>query len=271
MKQLNEKSIDCCVTSPPYYGLRDYGVDGQIGLEQTPDEYIEKLVDVFREVKRILKDDGTLWVNIADSYAGSGKGMGSKKGSQKESYVADINGPQARVPKIWKGIKPKDLIGIPWMLAFALRKDGWYLRSDVIWEKPNAMPSSVKDRCNNSHEYIFMLSKSKKYYFDHDAIKENAIGKKGTNTEAVKRNKRTVWRVNTKPYKEAHFATFPPELIEPCVLAGCPKGGTVIDPFGGSGTVAGVAMKLNRNSILCELNPAYTGLVSARVESIIKG
>lgn len=267
LKLLDDKSIDCCVTSPPYYGLRDYGVDGQIGLENTLEEYIKNLVIVFREVKRVLKDEGTLWLNLGDSYAGSGKGQ---------------------VPA---SLKPKDLMGVPWRVAFALQEDGWYLRQDIIWAKPNPMPESVKDRCTKSHEYIFLLSKNRKYYFDYEAIEEpaNYDGRKDTllkgspkyekcvvpgqagHSMAAKgherwkknergeyvRNKRSVWTIPTKPFKEAHFATYPPDLIKPCILAGCPVGGIVLDPFMGSGTTAQVALELQRNFIGFELNPKY--------------
>lgn len=333
MRLMQDKSVHCCVTSPPYYALRDYGVDGQIGLEQTPEQFIQKLVEVFREVKRVLRDDGVLWVNIGDSYAGSGKGAwANKDGGQKEVYIPDPQSPQSKLPKVPDGCKPKDLIGIPWMLAFALRTDGWYLRQDIIWNKPNAMPESVRDRCTKAHEYVFLLSKSPRYFYDYEAIKEpaNLTGKGNANTfrggayvhgvtfnnseggnrtvsgnirakrdsfkrEESKReqtipnqsygthrserdestwdislkNKRSVWTVATKGYKAAHFATFPPELIEPCILAGCPEGGVVFDPFGGSGTTAGVAIKHGRNAVLCELNAEYAELIPARIDSIV--
>lgn len=283
LKNIDDNTINCCVTSPPYYGLRDYGVDGQIGLETDPQEYINKLVTVFKEVKRVLRHDGVLWVNIGDTYAGSGKGIWNNKEAQKENYTPSPQGPQSKIPKIWAehGIKAKDLIGIPWMLAFALRADGWYLRQDIIWHKPNAMPSSVKDRCTTSHEYLFLLSKSKNYYFDHEillepSIKSNKQPKKVSRTRdkcRVKngvcvRNKRSVWSINTRPYKDAHFAVFPPELVEPCILSGCPPQGIVLDPFGGTGTTAGVAIANNRNAILCELNHEYVKLVHKRIDSI---
>ena len=254
LKTLPSESVNMCVTSPPYYALRDYGVDGQIGLEGTPEAYIKNLVAVFREVKRVLKNDGTLWVNIGDSYAGSGKGAWDNKEAQKEVYVPDSDSPQVRLPKTWDGIKQKDLIGIPWMLAFALRADGWFLRQDIIWQKPNTMPESVTDRCTKSHEYIFLLSKSPKYYFDHDAMQEPAIDTsvverkenppryggakysatpdkfyrtKSGNAYAYTgfRNKRDVWCVATVPYSGAHFATFPEKLIEPCILSSTKVGG----------------------------------------------
>lgn len=283
LRKLPEKSIHTCVTSPPYYALRDYGVEGQIGLEQTPEEFIQKLVDVFREVRRVLRDDGTLWVNMGDTWA-----------------------------------KNKQMLGMPWRLAFALQADGWFLRQDIIWHKTNPMPESVRDRCTKAHEYIFLLSKKQKYYFDHEAIREPAVYTganrgvgfgHGTDKEARGRDrvsnrdnfrregskraqvipgqtvgthradradtipdgmraKRNIWSLATRPFKGAHFATFPPELVEPCILAGCPAGGTVLDPFGGSGTTAGVAIVHGRDAVLCELNPDYAALVPARIESI---
>lgn len=333
LRELPSESVNCCVTSPPYFGLRDYGVDGQIGLEQTPDEYIAKLVDVFREVRRVLKDDGTLWVNIGDSYAGNANSGGSN---------ANEGGPAVRIaglkPKRGDGIKSKDLIGIPWMLAFALRADGWFLRQDLIWSKPNPMPESVTDRCTKSHEYIFLLSKSSRYFYDQDAIKEpikdasvarllrgvseenklvegapgqtphsvhqprknvkfggnnlcpdtrlqsgkewtpqmagggtsyknghsGYFDKDGNPLCGVMANKKSVWSVTTRGYKEAHFATYPPELIKPCILAGCPVGGVVLDPFAGSGTTGKVALENGRSAILCELNPEYIKLIEKR-------
>ena len=297
LSRLPDKSVNCIVTSPPYYGLRDYGIDGQIGLEKTPEEYITNLVDVFREAKRVLRDDGTLWVNIGDCYAGSGKGAARYPENAKK-YKQGTSKGMLGTPGVTKvgfgNCKPKDLIGIPWMLAFALRDDGWYLRSDIIWNKPNAMPESVKDRCTKSHEYIFLFSKSRKYYYDADAIKEPCSpktkfraksdnpprygGNKYTKNPDVfyrtksgnayqyheKRNKRDVWSVSTKPYKEAHFATFPPDLVEPCILAGCPENGIVLDFFAGSGTVGFVAKKYNRGFILIDLNPGYIELAKRR-------
>lgn len=263
LQGLPDVSINCCVTSPPYYGLRDYGVNGQIGLEETPDEYIEKLVNVFREVKRVLRDDGTLWLNIGDSYAGSNKGVmadGSVVGGSKQkTNKGTIQGSIPKTRKI-EGAKPKDLIGIPWMLAFALRSDGWYLRQDIIWHKPNPMPESVKDRCTKAHEYIFLLSKSDRYYFDSGAIQEPAVS-----VHEGSRNRRSVWTVATKTYKGAHFATFPEELIKPCILAGCPENGTVLDPFGGAGTTALVSDNLGRNSVIIELNTEYIELAKDRL------
>ena len=289
LKEFPDCSVDCCITSPPYLGLRDYGVNGQIGLENSVEAYINRLIDIFREVRRVLKNDGTLWLNIGDSYA-----------SNNSEY---------------SNCKQKDLIGIPWLLAFALRNDGWYLRQDIIWEKPNAMPESVRDRCTKSHEYIFLFSKRTKYYFDYEAIKEPAVGfnnippagSKGTfkpnsrlrkgnsrtfrgggaytkgqsfnnsaeitreshgNNENITglRNKRSVWTVATQGYKEAHFATFPEKLIEPCVIAGSREGGIILDPFMGSGTTAVVAKRHNRGFIGIELNPEYAEMARKRLE-----
>jgi DNA modification methylase len=292
LKTLSSESVDCCVTSPPYYGLRDYGHDSQIGLESTPDEYVSKLVQVFSEVKRILKPEGTLWLNLGDSYATKHlNGTTDEKTGWKHGELSkDYHG---RAGGIGNGVKPKDLIGIPWMVAFALRADGWYLRQDIIWHKPNPMPESVTDRCTKSHEYIFLLAKSQRYYYDQEAIKEESvdfIGTKkryesnfnafngGLTTGAISRNnpiaklefdgtrnKRDVWTVTTKPYSEAHFATYPPDLIEPCILAGCPKGGIVLDPFFGSGTTGLVATNLQREFIGIELNPDYIELAKKRI------
>jgi len=253
LSSLEEKSVNTCVTSPPYWGLRDYGEDNQLGQEETPEKFVENLVNVFREVRRVLRDDGTVWLNLGDSYCGTGH-----KGDTKDMFISGgkaRNGQSFALNNKVEGLKSKDLIGIPWRVAFALQADGWYLRQDIIWHKPNPMPESVKDRCTKAHEYIFLLSKSSKYYYDSEAIKygpENS-------------NKRSVWTVTTKPYQEAHFATYPPELIKPCILAGCPEGGTVLDPFGGSGTTAQVANNLNRNAILCELNPEYVDIAKGRL------
>jgi len=340
LKTIPDESVDSCITSPPYYGLRDYGTgewvggdpncphrrmskysektttghkqeelignvgdaiyktvcplcgavreDKQIGLEETPEEYIKKLVAVFREVKRILKPEGTLWVNIGDSYNGNKTGnteVNKHKGAVTDSFKK----------KLWDGAKCKDLIGIPWMLAFALRADGWYLRQDIIWHKPNPMPESVKDRCTKSHEYIFLLSKSPKYYFDYEAIQEEAIckddrraglghidydGKRGGNQTSLGqqsfvsiseyRNKRDVWSVIPSHYKEAHFATFPEELVTPMVLAGCPKDGIVLDPFMGSGTTGAVAVLNKRHYIGCELNQEYIEMANRRIADATK-
>jgi DNA modification methylase len=283
--------VQTCVTSPPYFGLRDYGHEGQIGLEPTPEAYIAAMVEVFRCVRDVLADDGTLWLNIADSYAGGGgfspNSPSNQAGSKQTTHKGSIRGtikPQGEV-------KAKDLIGIPWMLAFALRADGWYLRQDIIWHKPNPMPESVRDRCTKAHEYIFLLSKSERYYFDAEAISEPAInaGKVVTNNNGkngqmgdfgatrggfmtpegvtVKdtRNKRSVWTVTTKPYKGAHFATFPPDLITPCILAGSKQGDVVLDPFMGSGTTAQVAVQHGRHYLGCELNPAYEAMQQERL------
>lgn len=287
LNKVESESCNMCVTSPPYYGLRDYGTDQQIGLEKTPEDYIERLVNVFREVRRVLRDDGTLWLNIGDSYAGTG----SKGDYRDPKYSNGRNGQTVSVSAKLNGYKSKDLIGIPWMLAFALRADGWYLRQDIIWHKPNPMPESVKDRCTKAHEYIFLLSKSKKYYFDSEAIKEPTVTKDNTirdrdNTRLNNtpgrtkmnglrtnnydmRNKRDVWQVNTRPYKGAHFAVFPTELIRPCILAGCPENGIVLDPFFGSGTTGVVALEENRNYIGIELNPDYTKLATERIKNTL--
>ena len=278
MRGLADQSVNCCVTSPPYFGLRDYGVDGQIGLEQTPEEYVTKMVEVFREVRRVLRDDGSLWLNLGDSY---GKG--------------------------------KQMLGIPWKVAFALQDDGWYLRQDIIWSKPNPMPESVRDRCTKSHEYIFLLTKSKRYYYDHDAIREphtgeaakavtmgyKEVGQRGVNSSVRRgltdgqatqfskkghsgyfgadgncllnplgKNKRSVWSVPTRSVKGAHFATFPPALIEPCILAGCPVDGIVLDPFAGSGTTAEVSAQNGRDSVMIELNPEYAMMIHHRMSKL---
>ena len=295
MDYLPDRSVHTCITSPPYFGLRDYGHDGQIGLEQTPDEFVAKLVEVFREVRRVLRDDGTLWLNLGDTYAANrggttppaqtvAGGVGGKGGQKERRGQADGYNPTRDCTRY--GLKHKDLIGIPWRVAFALQADGWYLRQDIIWHKPNPMPESVRDRCTKAHEYVFLLSKSEKYYFDVEAIKEPAVqagrvrldrmggnkyveGVKHSNgsvfTGSDTRNKRSVWTVTTKPFKGAHFATFPPDLIEPCVLAGCPAGGTVFDPFGGAGTTGLVAQRHGRSAILCELNPEYAEMARQRI------
>lgn len=362
LKSLESKSVNTCVTSPPYFGLRDYGMKGQFGMEETPDEYVQNLVSLFREVRRVLRDDGTLWLNLGDSYAGSGRGRDAdgewnpgKGGSKQSTNKGAIAGRKVNKLSLSKnlikkgaignawvkpppGFKQKDLIGIPWRVAFALQADGWYLRQDIIWSKPNPMPESVTDRCTKAHEYIFLLSKSPKYYFDADEIKERAIyglngedhrpagivrnreydydskinnnpaaymvrgstatlgdknsarrdaraGKgrfayKGKRTQdstgkngqqsfvsiPERRNKRSVWTVSTKPYKDAHFATFPMDLIKPCVLAGSPMGGVCLDPFMGSGTTAVVSMIIGRQYIGIELNPKYVKIAEARIK-----
>ena len=287
---LAAQSVHTCVTSPPYWGLRDYGVDGQFGLEATPDEYVDNMVAVFREVWRVLRDDGTLWLNLGDSYANTGKGGGGRQGNAWLDHggkTTDCAGTFKYAPP---GLKPKDLVGIPWRVAFALQADGWYLRSDIIWHKPNPMPESVTDRPTKAHEYIFLLSKSQRYYYDADAIKEDAkypndkrrpLGSEGAwqmdgrgrgdngggvayEHETSRSNKRSVWTVPPQTYKGAHFATFPPKLIEPCVLAGCPLGGTVLDPFMGSGTTAQVAQELGREWVGIELNEEYRSMQDNR-------
>jgi len=314
LKQLPDNSVDCCITSPPYYGLRDYGVKGQIGLEETPEAYIQKMVEIFSEVYRVLKKTGTLWLNIGDSYWG-GKGYSGssagiyqyqrrKEGKSITPACSNFGGKNTIRPTDRKHqfIKAKDLIGIPWALAFALRNNGWYLRQDIIWHKPNPMPESVTDRCTKSHEYIFLLTKSAKYYFDADSIKEpqspnthrryskdvergindvpaaaetskekNRPGYKDFRKYTPKtfledgRNKRSVWTVCTQAEKEAHFACFPQKLIVDCVKAGCPESGVILDPFMGSGTTAAVAKKFNRNYIGFELNPDYIKIANKKL------
>ncbi|WLI49289.1 site-specific DNA-methyltransferase [Pseudomonas sp. FP833] len=327
MRTLQDQSVSTCVTSPPYYGLRDYGMAGQIGLEETPAEFIARLVEVFREVRRVLRNDGTVWVNMGDTYASIAGGYASGGSAGKHDIVSQatrgavLRG-KRRLPPM--GLKQKDLMGIPWRLAFALQDDGWYLRQDIIWSKPNPMPESTKDRCTKSHEYLFLLSKSPRYYYDQDAIKEPVAlssitrlaqdleqqrgsdrvpGKTNGPMKAVRskrdsfkrddskreqpipgqslgthrpdreesdwpldtRNKRSVWTVPTQGFKGAHFATFPPDLIRPCILAGAPLGSVVLDPFGGAGTTAVVAMQEGRKSILCELNPEYAAMAERRI------
>lgn len=294
--------VQTCITSPPYYGLRDYGHEGQIGLEETPDEYIANLVQVFRGVRELLSDDGTLWVNIGDSYAGAASEHKDEGSFGKHSFVAKktqggipTDGRKRRTKNLKdKGIKQKDLIGIPWMLAFALRADGWYLRQDIIWHKPNPMPESVSDRCTRAHEYIFLLSKSPKYYYDNNAIKEDTVTSGKQNSFARKantcpsqvspmqhrperehieysgkRNKRSVWTVSKKPYKGAHSAVFPEELIVDCILASTRKGDIVFDPFIGSGTTASVSIKNQRNYVGCELNEDYKPLQESRINNAV--
>ena len=301
LRTLPDESVHCVVTSPPYFGLRDYGVAGQIGLEPSPSAFVEEMVSVFSEVRRILRADGTLWLNLGDSYSSSppgtkrpgASGSSTLNGIGSETYRATLDagtGTKRDTSKL-TGFKPKDLLGIPWRVAFALQVDGWYLRQDIIWSKPNPMPESVRDRCTKAHEYIFLLSKSERYYYDADAIAEPAIfagdvkdytgDQKNNDTDpdlqrtriknkkltvGESRNKRTVWNVATSPYADAHFATFPPALIEPCILAGCPKGGTVLDPFGGAGTTGMVADRLGRNAILIELNPDYADMAHRRIK-----
>ena len=297
LRTMPDECIDCVVTSPPYYGLRDYGCDGQVGLEDTPEEYVQRLVDIFHEVKRCLKQEGTLWLNLGDSYNGNKKGNTETKKNKR--VVSD-----SFEKKLWHGAKEKDLIGITWMVAFALRADGWYLRQNIIWAKPNPMPESVKDRCTKSHEYIFLLTKSPKYYFDYEAIQEEATGYDGRKDTMLKgspkyateqimpgqsiqsmaargherwtfkdgtpvRNRRDVWQVCPKPSKEEHYAMYPEELVKYCIEAGCPEGGVVFDPFMGSGTTAAVAKKLDRHYYGTELNSKFYEIASRRVASIM--
>lgn len=325
LRLMEAGSVNCVVTSPPYWGLRDYGMAAQIGLEPSVEAYIEELVGVFREARRVLRDDGTLWLNLGDSYAAQrggthqpaetlagGNGGYTDDGDRVNRGRLDGYNPSRNASAI--GLKHKDLIGIPWRVAFALRADGWYLRQDIIWSKPNPMPESVRDRCTKAHEYIFLLSKSERYYYDAEAIKEDSVtddprrpyGSPGANaldgrespqgngkprapanvkrggfdgkTNAMEgreafraftetRNKRSVWTVTTQPFNEAHFATFPPALIEPCILAGCPVGCTVLDPFGGAGTTGLVADRLQRDAVLIELNPEYAQMALRRIRA----
>jgi site-specific DNA-methyltransferase (cytosine-N4-specific) len=271
LKLLPDELVDTCVTSPPYWGLRDYGIEGQIGIEETVEEYVSNIVKVMREVKRVLKNDGTLWLNIGDCYAtqpaGNKKPSGfsqTRPSRQKHGIGTEtVDIPVKR--KFTDGVKLKDLVGVPWRVAFALPKDGWYLRSEIIWDKIHPMPESVKDRPTVCHEHIFLLTKNKKYYYDNEAIKEDTVDGSG------KRNKRTIWRIWKKPFKMGtHFATFPEELIEPCILAGSRKNGIVLDPFMGAGTTAVVAMKHNRQYIGFELNPEYIEIANKRIEQIKK-
>jgi len=288
LRTLPEQSIQTCVTSPPYWGLRDYGHAGQLGLEATPDAYAANMVEVFRDVRRVLKDDGTIWLNLGDSYAQSG-GTGAQGVTGQRATRAHTADGNLRVANTGN-LKPKDLVGIPWMVAFALRADGWYLRSDIIWSKPNPMPESVTDRPTKAHEYIFLLSKSARYFFDADAIAEDGAeplrvrtnepfggangasvrhgAQSAVNGTITTRNKRSVWTVSTQPYPEAHFATFPEKLIEPCILAGSREGDTVLDPFGGSGTTGAVAIRHQRSAVLCELNPDYVELARKRIGAV---
>jgi DNA modification methylase len=285
LSHIADGSVQCCVTSPPYWGLRDYGADGQIGLEQTPEAYVDEMVGVFREVWRVMADDGVLWLNLGDSYNGSG-GAGGDYG------VGGLKEGQPKYPSRKVGtLKPKDLVGIPWRIAFALQADGWYLRQDIIWAKPNPMPESVTDRCTKAHEYLFLLTKSAKYYFDNVAIKEPSAnlgttkikfggtkyGDSNDPKHATKsgneyidsgtRNKRSVWTITTKPFRGAHFAVMPEALVEPCILASSKPDDLVLDPFTGSGTVAVVALKHGRNFIGTELNAEYAEIARTRIES----
>lgn len=324
MQTLPDQSVHTCITSPPYFGLRDYGVNGQIGLEASPREFIDSLVAVFREVRRVLRDDGTLWVNLGDSYASGGRGGGGRYMAERGDGVWQGKGDATGWRSPPTGWKHKDLLGLPWRLAIALQDDGWCLRQDIIWHKPNPMPESIKDRCTKAHEYLFLLSKGPRYYFDKDAIREPAAASSvkrwsqdlasqaGSSRQLAKnngpmkavggsrrnsfardtkysngqhgqtgqhrtdradinydetRNKRSVWTVATASFKGAHFATFPPDLIRPCVLAGAPRGGLVLDPFGGAGTTALVAMQEGRQSVICELNPDYAALAHHRLDT----
>jgi DNA modification methylase len=296
LKTLETGSINTCVTSPPYFGLRDYGVEGQIGLEPAPDAFVAELVAVFREVRRVLRNDGTLWLNLGDSYNAYNANRGAS--TSISDGTAGRNHPKHRQGLTTSTLKNKDLIGIPWRVAFALQADGWYLRQDIIWHKPNPMPESVRDRCTKAHEYIFLLSKAPRYYFDSEAMQEPALGAGGPKTEkrgpgnwGVKaiglpgertnhgrssgmangretRNRRSVWTVATRPFKGAHFATFPPDLIRPCILAGAPEGGTVLDPFSGAGTTGLVSLQHNRNYVGIELNPEYTTMSIERLNQV---
>lgn len=247
-----------CITSPPYWGLRDYGVDGQIGAEPSPEQYVADLVAVFREVRRVLRDDGTLWLNVGDSYTSGGRAW---RDSDKKLAA---RGMDYRAPTP-AGLKPKDLIGIPWKLAFALQSDGWYLRTDIVWNKPNGLPESVKDRPIRCHEYVFLLSKSERYYYDHESVKEPTKDGKG------RKGRRSVWSINTEPFGEAHFATFPRELVRPCLLAGSPKGAKVLDPFFGSGTVGEIAASEGRDFVGIELNGGYAEIAQRRIGGVGPG
>jgi site-specific DNA-methyltransferase (cytosine-N4-specific) len=252
LPKLASQTFRCCVTSPPYWGLRDYDVEGQIGAEEDLASYVDRLVKVFREVRRTLTDDGTLWLNIGDSYTSGNRrwrATDRKNPARAMSYR----------PPTPDGLKPKDLVGVPWRVAFALQDDGWYLRSDIIWHKPNAQPESVKDRPTRAHEYLFLLSKSERYFYDHLAVQEPTLD------DESRRNRRTVWSINTEAYPEAHFATFPPSLVDPCVLAGSESGDLVLDPFFGSGTVGSVCMNRNRRFVGIELNPEYVEIAERRL------
>lgn len=294
LHEMPDSSVHCCVTSPPYWGLRDYGVAGQIGIEETPEAHMECLATLFGEVHRVLRDDGTLWINYGDTYlCNQGAGFNGNKRLPAENRRVQVQRPA------WA--KPKDLLGLPWRLAFALQAAGWYLRCDVIWHKPNPMPESVKDRPTRAHEYLFMLSKSERYYYDHEAVREPSasVGKQGAQALSFARKvneparpgqgqeqhrperadaqyggatraRRSVWSVPTRPFPEAHFATYPPNLIRPCILAGCPEGGTVLDPFFGAGTTGVVAIEEGRRCIGVELNPEYAEIAQRRIDDAIR-
>lgn len=292
LSALPDRSAQCCITSPPYFGLRDYGHASQIGMERDLGSYIDALVSVFREVKRVLADDGTLWLNLGDSYASSGKG-GNPADSPHQTQSTNRGSLTARAGKKRSyGLKPKDLLGVPWRVAFALQEDGWHLRQDIIWHKPNPMPESVRDRCSKAHEYLFLLSKSSRYYYDRDAVMEKGTSRDPASKAsdkhiavaqsdprsrtkanlhrvgpADKRNRRSVWTVASEPFTGAHFAVYPPRLIEPCILAGAPRGGLVLDPFGGAGTTGLVAARHSRRAVLCELNPDYARLAFDRIST----
>lgn len=254
LSRLEPESVQCAVTSPPYWGLRDYGIEGQIGLEETLQQFINRLVAVFSGVKRVLKDDGVLWLNIGDGYTSGNRGYRApdKKNPARAMSVR---------PDTPDGLKPKDLMGIPWRLAFALQDDGWYLRTDIIWNKPNAQPESVKDRPSRSHEFLFMLTKSERYFYDHEAVREDGM-------DGKPRSRRTVWSINTQPTTRAHFATFPPALIEPCILASTRPGDYVLDPFFGSGTVGEVCQPIGREYVGIELNPEYIQIAEERLGTL---
>ena len=312
MRTLPDASVQCCVTSPPYWGLRDYGHAGQIGLEETPEAYVARMVEVFREVRRVLRDDGTLWLNLGDSYCGGGgyapDAPCNKRRAEGESWGA-MNAFSTREGEARKkarpgytppGLKAKDLVGIPWRVAFALQADGWWLRQDIIWAKPNPMPESVTDRCTKAHEYVFLLAKSARYFYDDVAVEEpvahpgmaeearrrkregslgvgaystgsgrkdadNYTGGMGFASQRNGRNRRSVWTITTKPYRGAHFAVMPEALVEPCIKAGSQEGSLVLDPFTGSGTVGAVAVRLGRQFVGCELNPEYVKLAEQRI------
>ena len=298
---LADGSARCCVTSPPYWGLRDYGVEGQLGLESTPDAYVQNMVEVFREVRRVLSNDGTLWLNLGDSFCSTAPGTMGDKLNQRGilSGVSDRRAEGSRKPRAETpmGLKPKDLVGIPWRVAFALQADGWYLRSDIIWHKPNPMPESVTDRPTKSHEYLFLLSKSARYYYDAKAVSEpnsedmirrsaaghtrgsrgkldrsrcdaeTLRGEHAKEITATGRNRRSVWTVATQPFREAHFAVMPEALVEPCILAGSSAGDMILDPFAGSGTVGVVALRHGRNFVGTELNPEYAVMARKRIQS----
>jgi len=297
LQGLPDRSVQCCVTSPPYWGLRDYGHEGQIGLEPTPEAYVAKMVEVFREVRRVLREDGTLWLNLGDSYARQAADDSKKDPTSQATGFANVIAAGCakkgnNIPPA--GLKPKDLIGIPWRVAFALQADGWWLRQDIIWAKPNPMPESVTDRCTKAHEYVFLLTKSERYFYDADAVSEavaaSSVERLSQTTLAIQggsdrvpgktngpmkavggtstRNRRSVWTITTKPYSEAHFATFPPELPRLCILAGSKLGDVILDPFGGSGTTAMVAIELGRTPVIIELNPEYARLIRQRTSIV---